>query len=202
MNSKKVLVASGLVLLLVGGLAGYLDGVNSTAPNTTTMSTKTVTLTTTTSVSTSLDAYAQLATSFTNHVFFLSSRNVSAIVSQYEDNATVTWIGRAHGIRGLFNGTKSIFLLMNVSFIGHGTAFALGDVTRNIVDIKAKSAAVNSSFAVFGQNGFEGSAAIGDFNGTVSAQDSYVYSVADGVWLISQETWNFTSFSSQVTQIG
>jgi hypothetical protein len=56
MNSKIALLGGGVALLLMGALAGYLYGVNSTPTKTTTaMSTTTVTLTTTLApVSTSL----------------------------------------------------------------------------------------------------------------------------------------------------
>ena len=190
MNSKMVLLSVGVVLLLVGALAGYLYGVNS-------VSTKTTTSTTT--VSASLDAYERVANSFANHMLFLSSRNASAIVSQYEQNANVTWFGKplaGFGFAGFYNGTGNIFLLMNTAFIGHGGSFTLGNVTHNVVNISDDSAVVNSSFAFFGQNSYFGTGFIGNANGTVSAQDSYVYSAANGVWLISEEVWNFTSFNA------
>jgi len=189
MNSRAVLLGVGVVLLLVGALAGYLYGVDSTPA-------KTTTATSTTTVSASLDAYDQVANSFADHMLFISSRNASAIVSQYEANATVTWSGKnnAGGLAGFYNGTKVIFILMNNSFIGRGSSFAIGNVTHSIVDVSDDSAMVNSSFALLGQSGV---ASMGNFNGTVSAQDFYVYSAANGGWLISQETWNFLSFNAR-----
>jgi hypothetical protein len=38
--------------------------------------------------------------------------------------------------------------------------------------------------------------------GTVSANDSFVYSTSGNGWLISQETWNFLTYSASVVQGG
>jgi len=171
---------------LVGALAGYLYGVNSTTTKTTT-------------ASTSLDAYEQVADSFANHMLSISSRNASAIASQYESNASVIWTGQGTtglafgGMGGTYVGANDIFIIMNASFIGQGSSFAVGSVTHTIVATSDDSAEVNSSFAFFGQNTSLG----GNFNGTVSAQDSYVYSASNGGWLISRETWNFLSFNAR-----
>lgn len=192
MNSKTVLLGAGAILLLAGAAAGYLYGVDST-PAKTTAAISTTTLTTTFTTSTSLNAYSQVADGFANHLRFLSSRNASAVVSQYEQNASVTWTGSASGLRGLYNGTKVILLLINASFITRAGSFSIGNVTRTISGISNESAVVNSTFDVSGKNYdfglYEGYAA--SFNATVSAQDSFVYSTSHGAWLISAETWNF-----------
>jgi len=186
MNSKKALLGSCLAFLLVGALAGYLYGADSTPTKTTTA--KSTTMVTT--ASSSMDAYDQVASSFANHMVFLSSGNASAVESQYESNASVTWMGDVFPSAGTYNVTNAIFLLMNDTFIsGHGNSLTLGNVTLMIADKSADSAAVNSSFAFFEassppQCGFP-------FDGTVSAQDSYAYSVPNGAWLISREMWDF-----------
>jgi len=196
-----VLLSVGVVLLLVGALAGYLYGVNSMPTKTTTAVTTTTLTTTFTATSTSLDASEQVSNSFASHMLFISERNAFAIVSQYEENATVTWMGNPApgGLGGFYNGTGVIFLLMNASFISRAGSYSIGNVTHATVDISADSAVVNSSFDISGQNynqGFPyGYAAT--FNSTVSAQDFYVYSVSQGAWLISTETWNFLNFTFQ-----
>jgi hypothetical protein len=207
MNSKMVLLSVGVVLLLAGALTGYLYGVNSApAKTTTTVSITTTTLTSTltstftstfTAPSTSLDAYEQVSNSFASHMLFISERNPFAIVSQYEENATVTWTGAIDGLQGFYNGTGVIFLLMNASFIGRAGSFSVGNVTRSVVDMSADSAVVNSSFDISGQNYFDFPYYYPGFNGTVSAQDSYVYSASQSAWLISTETWNFFNFTVQ-----
>jgi hypothetical protein len=143
-------------------------------------------------------------------MLFLSERNAFAVVSQYEENATVTWNGKIAfgGLQGLYNGKGVIFLLMNASFsTSRAGPFSIGNVTRTVVDISADSAVVNSSFDIYGQNSSGQSYYLGfpygyvaSFNGTVSAQDFYVYSVSQSAWLISTETWNFLNFTFQYSQ--
>lgn len=195
MAPRTALVVGGMIMLLVGGLAGYLYGVDSTPSITTTvLSTTTATLT----ISASATPYDQLAESFANHMFFLSERNATAIASQYAQNATVVWTGKSEGFDGLYNRT-TIPLLMQKSFIGRGGSFGIGGVTRSMVNVSAASATVDSTFDIFGQdyNFFPPGGFATTFNGTISAQDSYVYSIANDAWLISNETWNFTTFNIQ-----
>lgn len=199
MNSKTALLCGSVVLLLAGAGAGYLYGVDSTPMKITTVITTMTTTTTSTKVSTSLDAYGQVANSFSNHMLLLSSRNASAIVSQYQENASVTWTGNTYGLSGFYNGTSVVLLLMHASFLTRARSFDIGNVTRTILDVSDGSTVVNSSFDFYGQNynfGLGGPYAA-SFNGTVSAQDFYVYSPSQGAWLISTETWDFVVFSLQ-----
>lgn len=188
------MVGSVIVFLLVGGLAGYLYGVDST-PRATTTELSTIT------VSTSASAYDQVADSFANHMLFLSERNATAIASQYTENATVTWTGAegAGGLAGLYNGTE-ITLLIRGSFIGKEASFAVGDVNRTITVVSGESATVDSTFDIFGQGEYVVAIpglAWTAFNATISAHDSYVYSATNNAWMISNETWSFTSFNIQ-----
>lgn len=195
MNSRTVLAASGVIALLVGGLAGYLYGVDST-PRATTTVLSTIT------ISTSASPYDQVANSFASHILFLSERNATAISSQYAANATVTWTGAlgVGGLGGLYNRTD-IPLLMSASFIGkESISFAIGSVNRVIAVTSADSATVDSTFRMFGQGEYVVAIpgeAWSAFNATVSAHDSYVYSASDNAWMISYEIWNFTSFNIQ-----
>src|SRR4029077_5880993 len=194
MNPRTTLIASGVILLLVGGLAGYLYGVDST-PRATTTEVCTVT------VSTSASAYDQVADSFANHMLLLSERNATALADLYARNATLIWAGArgVGGLAGLYNGTN-ILLLMRASFISKAGLFTIGNVTRTITVISAGSVAVNSAFNVFGRdyNFAFPRGSWTSFNGTVSAHDSYVYSAPNNAWLISNETWSFTSFNFQI----
>jgi len=115
------------------------------------------------------------------------------MVIQYERGASVVWTGQAPGLVGTYNGTADISLLFNASFFGaRSTALTIGNVTRTIQIASGGSAVVNSSFTFLGE-----STILGNFSGSVSAIDSYVYSAASGSWLVSQETWNFRSFNVQ-----
>ncbi len=144
--------------------------------------------------STTAPAVDLVNSSFADHMRMLESRNVSAILGQYEANATVTWTGRAAGLTGLYIGSQNIGILLNDSlFRPNGTSFfVVGNVTQGVLDASRGSALVNSSFGFQGRNSIWG-----NFSGSVSAQDNYAYSVASGGWLISQETWNFLSFNVQ-----
>ena len=87
-------LASGVILLLVGALAGYLYGVDS-APEPRQRSCPR-------SPSRRPPALHQVADSFANHMLFLSERNATAIANQYAGNATVTWNGAGNnGVGGL-----------------------------------------------------------------------------------------------------
>jgi hypothetical protein len=143
--------------------------------------------------STTTSAVSLFNSSFADHMRLLASRNTSAIVSQYEGNASVIWTGEVPGLQGLYNGTGNIRILFGVSLFGpkSTTALAIGNVTQKILAESDESAVVNSSFSFLGESSLEG-----NFSGSVSAMDSYVYSAASG-WLISQETWNFLSFNVQ-----
>lgn len=179
--------------MLIGAIAGYLYGADSTLRTTTEFSTITV--------STSANAYDQVADSFANHILFLSERNATAIASQYAENATVIWTGAQDGggLGGLYNRTE-IPVLMSEGYIGKEHSFAIGSVNRTITIVSNRSATVDSTFNLFGQG--EYIVAIpglgwNAFNATVSAHDSYVYSAPNNAWMISNETWNFTSFNME-----
>src|SRR5690348_6531532 len=50
--------------------------------------------------------------SFSKHMLFLAYRNASAIASQFEGNASVTWIGQiGRGLTETYIGTDNIFVL-------------------------------------------------------------------------------------------
>jgi hypothetical protein len=104
----------------VGALAGYFYGIDSTPTSTTTtisMPTRTITTTLT-----APDAYDQVASTYANHLLLLSSKNTSALVSEYESNASVTWTGRVPGLMSFYNGSKTINLLFN-TVLGKMTYF-------------------------------------------------------------------------------
>jgi hypothetical protein len=197
---REVLGAAVAILMAVSLAAGYLYGVDSTPRATTTLST------TTTSIQGAYNQ-VQVVRSFANHMLYLSERNATAIASQYAENATVTWLGvmGAGGLGGVYNGTQ-IPVLLRASFICNDTSetsFTISDVNSFIAGYSSGSVTVYSTLDMAGQGfhvvaipGLEWSA----FNATVSAQDSFVYSASSGAWMISNETWIFTSFNT--TPIG
>jgi hypothetical protein len=193
MNSKTVLL-SGVVLLLVGTLAGYLYGVDST-PAKTTVSTTTMTAT----VSTVPDAYGQVANTYANQLLQLDARNTSALTSGYESNATVDWKGYANGLqeggsftnralRGNYTGSQEISTLLG-AFLTNAEDFLVTNETQTIGP-EGNYWVVNSTFDFAGN-----SSTIGTFEGAIVAQESYVH--VGNTWLIANEMWNFISYDSQ-----
>jgi hypothetical protein len=172
MNSKRVLLGSGIVLLLLGTFSGYLYGI-SLAP------TRNVTL------STAPDAYNQVASTFTNQLLRLDSKNIQSLTSGYEVNATVEWKGKAGACYGNYSGSAEIGTMLH-RFLANVTYIFLSNVSQSI-GTEGNRWVVSSTFNFTGN-----SSVIGAFEGTVTAQDSYVK--IGNTWLISSETWNFSRY--------
>jgi hypothetical protein len=185
----KVVIALSIVALVLAALLGFVVVTSQSMV-------KTVTVTTT--VVPAQQAAEMVGDSFAQHMLSLTSGNVSAIVSQYEGNANVTWIG--HGgfcLAGLYAGSGDIMILFG-DFVGQvAPALVMGNLTWTVTAEANGSMAVNSTFDFAGHGPANGIA-----NGTVSAQDSYAYSTTKSAWLISQETWDFLTFSSQIPRCG
>jgi hypothetical protein len=141
---------------------------------------------------------------FAEHILLLESRNVSAIVSQYAGNATIAWTSEAqcecNSVNGNYTGTANITRLMKQLLFGidpngfsFGTkSFMAENLTQSVAATSNTLVTVNSTFVMLEQ-----SIAEGEINGTVSAQDFYVYSATGHTWLISRESWDFLSFDIQ-----
>jgi hypothetical protein len=76
------------------------------------LGTRIVTSTTTGALSSIPDAYNQVASAYASHLLLLDSRNISALVSGYESNATIEWTGNAAGGAGNFTGSGNIRILL------------------------------------------------------------------------------------------
>jgi hypothetical protein len=162
--------------------------------------TKTVTITATTTQ----QPEGVVSGLFAEHMLLLDSRNVSAIVGQYEGNATITWTSdgqcECNSLNGNYTGIANITHLMNQLLFGtnaNGSGFGMQsfmaeNLTQKIAATSDVSVMVNSTFAIV-----EHSIAQGNINGTISAQNSYVYSASNRTWLISRESWNFLSYYVQ-----
>jgi hypothetical protein len=147
----------------------------------------------TTTVTPTQEAAATVGDSLARHLLSFSSGNVSAIVSQYEGNATVTWMGHGGAFcdAGLYSGSN-IRLMFGTFLDRVAPALAIGDATWTVTPEANGTTVVNSTFDFAGQG-----PVYGIVNGTVSAQDSFEYSTTNGAWMVSQETWDFLTFSSQ-----
>ena len=152
------------------------------------LSTRVVTTTTTAAVSTVPDAYQQVASGYANHLLLLDSRNMTALAGGYDRNATIEWTGVAAGLTGSYVGLADIRILLT-SFVGKFNDLSLSNESQTIGG-RGDYWVVNSSFNLYGH-----SSIIGNFNGTVVAQDSYVHT--GNSWSIAHETWNFTKYNVQ-----
>lgn len=134
--------------------------------------------------------------SFSAHMALLALRNVSAILTQYETNCTVTWTGNAAGLAGLYSGVNDTRILLT-DFLGRANSFIIENVTEVMAIRSADSGMVNSSFIFRGQSPLQG-----NFSGSIAAEDFFVFSSATDTWSISQEIWNFRSLEYQFPIVG
>ena len=182
-------VAAALVLVAaIAILLSHLESISTSSPVSGTSVTST---TSSSSTMTTKQVTETIGSSFESHMLSLASRNVSAIISHYEGNTSIIWTGVASGLAGTYIGANNTSILLN-NLIGRANSFAVGNLTRTVVATSDDSATVNSTFDFLGR-----STLYGNFSGSISAQDLFVYSAASGAWLISHEVWNFLSFNYQ-----
>jgi hypothetical protein len=188
MKFKTALFSGGIVLLLVGVLLGYVYGINSTPPRTST--------TTETKLASSPDSYNQVASTYVNQLLLLAnSKNASAVTIRYESNATIQWKGNVAGLEGYgpdvgnYTGTKNITAVLGIFMTHHVGNLLISNETQAIVP-EGKYWVVNSTFDFTGN-----SSIVGSFKGTIAAQDSYAQ--VGNTWLIAMETWNFLNYTEQ-----
>jgi hypothetical protein len=183
MRPRRVLLSVGIACLLVGAVAGFLYGLESTP-------TKTSTSFSTTTVQTIPDAYDQVASSYANHLLLLDSANTSALMDGYAGNATVEWKGNSGGCDGNYTGTGEIVAPL-MALLANDSQFVVNNETQTITPAGSHWV-VESSFVFAGSSNPNKNATspyLGIFDGTIDAKDSYV-SVGHA-WLITDETWNF-----------
>jgi len=188
MSPRRVLLGIGVACLLVGALAGFLYGLDSTP-------TRTSTSISTTTVLSIPDAYDQVASSYANHLLLLDSANTSALTDGYEGNATVEWKGNSGGCDGNYTGTGEIVAPLT-ALLANDSQFLVYNETQTISPA-GNHWVVESSFDFAGSsnsNKIATSPYLGTFEGTVDAHDFYV--LVGHAWLIASETWNFLSLDT------
>ncbi len=153
------------------------------------LSTRTVTETTTAAASTVPDAYDQVAGANAIHLLLLDSRNASALLSEYESNATIEWTGVVPAMAGNYSGSNEIGTLLD-DFPGVMANLTLSNESQTMSGVRAGYWIVNSTF---GWSGY--SSRDGFVNGVIDATDSYAQ--VGNTWLIARETWNSLDFNCQ-----
>lgn len=141
---------------------------------------------------------------FAEHILALESRNVSAVVGQYERNATIKWTSEGdcgcNSLDGSYSGTSNMTQLMRWLLLGidaknysFGTqSLTIENLSQTVRTTSERVIEVDYGFAIM-----EHSVALGQINGTVSAQDLYTYSSATRTWSISSETWDYMTYKVQ-----
>jgi len=153
------------------------------------LSTRTVTSTTTVTALLPTEDYSQVADAYAYHLSAVSSRNVSALLSGYESNATVEWTGVATGLGGNYTGPGEIGSLLE-QFPGNTVNLTLSEESQPIVGDLANHLVAGSTFSWYGFTSSDGI-----ISGVIAAQDSYAH--VSNMWLIARETWMWVSFDSQ-----
>ncbi|MDA4132332.1 MAG: hypothetical protein OK454_04305 [Thaumarchaeota archaeon] len=127
---------------------------------------------------------SQVRTSFLEHTSNFQAENVTLLAKDYESSATLSWVGTTRGLGGTFNTTTTIEKFYSNFFIKI-TSVSLKNVTFT-VQSSGNTASINGSMIILGST--PGGQSI---NGAIVAQADYTH--VDGQWLISSETWSFTT---------
>ncbi len=123
------------------------------------------------------------------HISKLSQRNVQAALLDYASNSTVIWTGTTQGWGGIYNSTYKDVVLRD--FFGLPSIL---NFTMQLPYGVQTGAAVPGTAIALTTIRFGGlSRCVDDFSGLIQASYSLVNQ--KGVWLITQEDWNFTSFN-------
>jgi hypothetical protein len=125
------------------------------------------------------------------HIAHLDSLNTTAAVQDYASNATMIWSGTTQGFGGTYNGAANIGLTLR-TFLNNASNFQITVESFNAT----RPPSPNGTAAIEATLEFSGSDHIlGNFNGGIVT--TYLYIYQNGRWLISQEDWNFTSFTTE-----
>ncbi|MDG7005459.1 MAG: hypothetical protein JRM86_00810 [Nitrososphaerota archaeon] len=130
---------------------------------------------------------------FANHVKDFASLDAPAFSDQYAHNATITWTGDINTCctpqtSQMTPGEVEVPLERGLALGLVGT-LEVSAVEENISALSGGSALVNATFDFKGTSSY-----LGQVNGTVTADEAYVYSAplygsTFGGWLIAQESW-------------
>jgi hypothetical protein len=181
--------------LIGAGIAYSLVSPGSVRTATTTVdqtTTQTVTNISTTTVT--INSTQEVMSAFAAHLRGIESRNVTALVAQYESNATLDLVCSPNGLGGVYTGAYNINILYPVMFNSPGINFT--DFSPGVFANVKGETTVNSTFNA---QGSESGPTITAFSGGANLTESWTSSVRLGAsyvnvgnsWLISSETWIF-----------
>jgi hypothetical protein len=129
-----------------------------------------------------------LIPALTLHISALNQRNLTAAYSEYAPNAFMVWEGVTQGYGGAYSGREINYTLEDFIEIPVFINFTISSLDSPYTLDGTVYIGANISFVGLGHEA-------GNFNGTILANYSYID--LNGVWLISQETWNFVGFTTE-----
>ena len=139
--------------------------------------------TTTSATTTTLVASPEVKSAFDVHLTRIGSRDVSLVLTDYEDNAVVLWTGQTQGLGGIYSGTDKIRLLYANALSGAKNITVTSSAYSQI-NGSTTQASVSSTLTIRGTSSY-----LGRFNGTIVAQ--LTYKSDNGAWKISNENWDY-----------
>lgn len=145
---------------------------------------------------------------FAAHLQSIESHNVTALVAQYESNATLNLVCSPNGFIGVYTGTYNINILYHVMFNSTvaGT-MNFTDFSPGILASVSGEIIVNSTFNA---QGSESASSITAFSGGANFTQPWTKSVRLGdsyvdvgnAWLISSEIWTFGDINTVYNTCG
>jgi len=134
----------------------------------------------------------QVPVLFREHIANISAQNIQGIMQQYGTNSLVIWKGNTQGLGGTYSGYGNINILYDKA-IGSASSFNMKILSYSQRNISSSEAEVNSSVSMTGKSTY-----LGNMSATINI--TAVYDYTSSGWQISNETWNFLTFT--VTQSG
>jgi hypothetical protein len=181
-NSRSTVAVAPVAGLLIGAAATYAFAGRGLS--------RTTTVTSTSTISVTMDSTQQVSSAFAIHLKGITSENLTALSSGYEDNATVEVFGsligpliRPDNVSTFYHVFQSRFSTVNFNNLTASAA----------VSGSGMGAVANSTFAMYGNatygDPFSGKLVNGVYATTVSLGVSLVR--LGGNWLVSNESWEF-----------
>lgn len=196
MNGRNLAIALVIGLFIGAGATYALAGARLGRTTTiTSVTTKTEILPPVTSTIT-INFTQEVASAYLAHIKNIESENGSAIIGGYENNATLSLAGDAAGLAGTYATVFDISILyaslLSPRFF---STVNIDNMSYAVSSLGSGDYILNSTFTMYGNStnfiAPEGSSVIGTYVANIASNVSYVR--VDNAWVISNESWNFTS---------
>jgi hypothetical protein len=194
-----IILAVALVALIVSGATIH----DSQGQNTGGSSQSTESPAFSSSTASGVTPSVEVSNALLNHLLNIVSKNVSAVLGDYQSNATVEWKGETFGLPGNYTGTARLdslytefltspnlvnFIISNVTINSIGFGAGAGQGNAPVAENPLASLNYTLQMRGYSEN-------IGNWSATINA--GVRYSWTDHSWLISGETWDYVAQHSQ-----